>query len=122
MMYVDKTLRVSAHRSPRGELVLREDAQGAYGVDDAEKLAADCAAVAKKHKLPFSGDFYVPKAAPSLAQKAFQTGKAPEGWSFCLLKSVCKRKADGRKFSKPTLALLLARDGEVKGSGSTKLL
>lgn len=122
MMYVEKTLRVSAHRSTKGELVLREDAAGAYGVDDAEKLAADCAKVAKSHKLPFSGDFYVPKTAPSLAKKAFETGKAPTGWSFCLLKSVCKRKSDGRKFAKPTLALLPAMEGEVKGSGSTKLL
>lgn len=121
MMYHDKTLRVSIHRSPAGSLVLREDAQGAFGCDDADELAKTAARLAKEHKLPFSGDFYVPKTAPSMAQKAFATGKAPAGWCFVLNKSVCRRKSDGRKFSKPTLALLPARDETESKATSTKL-
>lgn len=119
MLYHDKDLRVSAHRSPKGDIVLREDARGSYGVADAERLASDVAAVTKKYKLPLSGDFYTPH--PDGWPKA---GKAPSGWQFCLLRSVCRRKSDGRKFSKPTLAMLQARPESEGGSkgGSTKLL
>ena len=118
-MYHDTSLRVSVHRSTRGEIVLRADAQGAFGVDDAASLAATAARLSKELKLPFSGDFYAPEGAGSV-KKAFQTGEAPAGWCFVLNMTLCRRKSDGRKFAKPTLALLPERPEGVTAS-STKL-
>lgn len=116
MLYADKDLHVSVHRSPKGDLVLREDVQGKYNAGNAKELASDVAAYAKKHRIPLSGDFYSPHPG------GYPTdGKAPVGWQFCLLRSVCKRKADGRKFSKPTLAMLPERP-EGTGGSSTKVL